>query len=138
METKQAKSRQDTQKQELTPNYLHLCTRKKGTRMRGQHREKQEQLRQTGKENKHHLQVAMEHALSPGVKAQGRVFLSSGEEPQAPRDSACLQRCLVRASSEEQYCARSDSGGQASLKQHRHHLSACEKCQLPGPPRILP
>lgn len=33
METKQAKSRQDTQKQELTPNYLHLCTRKKGAGM---------------------------------------------------------------------------------------------------------
>ena len=49
---KAGKSRQETQKQELTPNYLHLCTRKKGARMRGQHREKQEQLRQTGKEKK--------------------------------------------------------------------------------------
>ena len=52
MKTQQAKSEQDTQKQKLTPNYLHLCTRKKGARMRGQHREKQEQFRQTGKENK--------------------------------------------------------------------------------------
>lgn len=59
---KAGKSRQDTRKQELTPNYLHLCTRKKGATMRGQHRERQEQLRQTGKEKKkkHHLQVGDE------------------------------------------------------------------------------
>lgn len=50
MGAKQAISRQDIQKQELTPNYLHLCIRKKGARMRGQHRKKQEQLRQIGKE----------------------------------------------------------------------------------------
>lgn len=43
-------TQKDRQKQELTPNYLHLCIRKKGARMGGEHREKQEQLRQTGKQ----------------------------------------------------------------------------------------
>lgn len=49
-ENKAGNKQTETQKTELTPNCLHLCIRKKGTKMKGQHREKQEQLRQTGKE----------------------------------------------------------------------------------------
>lgn len=98
---KAGKSKQDTQKQELTPNYLHLCTRKKGARMRGQHREKQEQLRQTGKEKKHHLQVSDEACtFYQGSKQRTECIFEHKDKTQGPpREMPYLHSCLLRVKS---------------------------------------
>lgn len=123
---KAGKSRQDTQKQELTPNYLHLCTRKKGATMRGQHRERQEQLRQTGKEKKKNItcRSVMKYALFIKSQSKGQsVFLSTRARIRgSPRRMPCLQSCLLmgkfRANPESSTCARSDLGrDKASLRQ---------------------
>lgn len=106
METKQAKSRQGTQKQELTPNYLHLCTRKKGARMRGQHRERQRTIktnRKREKKNKHHLQVGDEACTFYQGSKQRTECISEhkGKSQRVPRGMPCLQSCLLRAISEQ-------------------------------------
>lgn len=110
METKQAKSRQDTQKQELTPDYLHLCTREEGAGMRGQHREKQEQLRHTGQEKKHHSQVGDEACAFTRVRAKGRVFLSAGET-QRPREGQRLSTLSSRPPQRELSSERLPNAG---------------------------
>lgn len=48
---KQAISRHYTEKQKLTPNYLHLCIRKKGERIKGKERERSREIK-TRKEKK--------------------------------------------------------------------------------------
>lgn len=66
--------------------------------MRGQHREKQEQLRQTGKENKTSLagrQWSM-HFFTRGQSKGESVFLSIRARIRGPpRGTACLHRCLL-------------------------------------------
>lgn len=45
MGKKQAISRHYTEKQKLTPNYLHLCIRKKGERIKGKERERSQEIK---------------------------------------------------------------------------------------------
>jgi len=46
---KQAISRHYTEKQKLTPNYLHLCIRKKGERIKGRERSQEIKTRREKK-----------------------------------------------------------------------------------------
>lgn len=64
MGTRQAKSSQDTQNQELTPNYLHLCITKKGARMRGTAQRKTRTIKTNRKRERNiTCRSVMKHAL---------------------------------------------------------------------------
>lgn len=55
---KQAISRHYTEKQKLTPNYLHLCIRKKGERIKGKERERSQEIK-TRREKKKEKETSL-------------------------------------------------------------------------------
>lgn len=76
---KQAISRHYTEKQKLTPNYLHLCIRKKGERIKGKERERSQEIKTRGeKKEKRHSQVEDEACtFHQRIKVKDRILIST-------------------------------------------------------------
>lgn len=88
---KQAISRHYTEKQKLTPNYLHLCIRKKGETIKGKERERSQEIktrREKKKRKKHHSQVEDEACtFHQRIKVKDRILISTwGREGMSIRE----------------------------------------------------
>lgn len=78
---KQAISRHYTKKQTLTPNYLHLCIRKKEEGIKGKEKRRSQEIktrREKKKRNKHHSQVEDEACIfHQRIKVKDRILIST-------------------------------------------------------------